>query len=356
MEGERRLPIDPPRTHISLLTSHTYILHPELESAAAAQPPQRRPHSPKIALPRSALLPLALLAFAAAALASAPSSRSSSSAASSTMSPPAPLSLATGGGSAAGHVASSHLAAASQRTRRPITTGTSVLGLTYRDGVMLAADTLVSYGSMAKYKDASRLCAVGDRTLIGAGGEFSDFQALSDLLRRNALEEKCTADSLYPEEGAGGGEGAMNSAGEVWSYLRAVMYQRRNKMNPLWNDVLVAGMGGEDGSEPFLGSVDKIGTAYTDDTLATGFGSYLALPIMRERWRPDLEEGEARALLEDCLRVLFYRDCRAYNRVQIAKVTRDGGVLVSDPYEIDTKWDSASFVEPKGQLDGDGGW
>ena len=119
---------------------------------------------------------------------------------------------------------------------------------------------------------------------------------------------------------------------------------------------LVAGMGGEDGTEPFLGSVDKIGTAYTDDTLATGFGSYLALPIMRERWRPDLEEGEARALLEDCLRVLFYRDCRAYNRVQIAKVTRDGGVLVSDPYEIDTKWDSASFVEPKGQLDGDGGW
>ena len=148
----------------------------------------------------------------------------------------------------------------------------------------------------------------------------------------------------------------MNSAGEVWSYLRAVMYQRRNKMDPLWNDVLVAGMGGEDGTEPFLGSVDKIGTAYTDDTLATGFGSYLALPIMRERWRPDLEEGEARALLEDCLRVLFYRDCRAYNRVQIAKVTRDGGVLVSDPYEIDTKWDSASFVEPKGQLDGDGGW
>ena len=106
----------------------------------------------------------------------------------------------------------------------------------------------------------------------------------------------------------------MNSAGEVWSYLRAVMYQRRNKMNPLWNDVLVAGMGGEDGSEPFLGSVDKIGTAYTDDTLATGFGSYLALPIMRERWRPDLEEGEARALLEDCLRVLFYRDCRAYKQ------------------------------------------
>lgn len=33
-----------------------------------------------------------------------------------------------------------------------------------------------------------------------------------------------------------------------------------------------------------------------------------------------MTEGEARALLEDCLRVLFYRDCRALNRIQIGKV------------------------------------
>ena len=80
------------------------------------------------------------------------------------------------------------------------------------------------------------------------------------------------------------------------------------------------------------------------------------IPIMREKYREDLTEGEARAMLEDCMRVLFYRDCRALNRIQIAKVTKDDGVLISDPYEIETDWKSASFVEPKGQLDGDGGW
>ena len=40
---------------------------------------------------------------------------------------------------------------------------------------------------------------------------------------------------------------------------------------------------------------------------SSGFGAYLAIPLIRERWSPDMEEGEARALLEDCLRVLFYR-------------------------------------------------
>ena len=38
-------------------------------------------------------------------------------------------------------------------------------------------------------------------------------------------------------------------------------------------------------------------------------------------WRPDLSEGEARAILEDCMRVLWYRDTRALNRITLAKVS-----------------------------------
>lgn len=48
----------------------------------------------------------------------------------------------------------------------------------------------------------------------------------------------------------------------------------------------------------------------------------MALPILRKRWHANLTEGEARAALEDSLRVLFYRDCRALNKIQIAKVCK----------------------------------
>jgi len=251
--------------------------------------------------------------------------------------------------------------ATTMMTTRPITTGTSVLGIKYRDGVMLAADTLVSYGSLAKHKNARRLLPINGRTLMGASGEYSDLQSISDLLTANALMDRCTADSLYADDDDGRHE---DCAGEVWSYLRAVMYQRRNKMNPLWNDVVVAGYRqNPNGSSattndatPFLGIVDKIGTAYEDDVLATGFGAYIALPLMREKYHPNMEEGEARALLEDCLRILFYRDCRALNRVQIAKVTQEGGVLVSEPYELDTYWDYKGYVSNKGEMGTDGGW
>jgi len=66
-------------------------------------------------------------------------------------------------------------------------------------------------------------------------------------------------------------------------------------------------VGGFKDGKPFLGHLDMIGTAFSDDVMATGFGSYLALPIMRKRWHENMTEGEARALLEDCMRVLFYR-------------------------------------------------
>ena len=92
------------------------------------------------------------------------------------------------------------------------------------------------------------------------------------------------------------------------------------------NDLVVAGF--EDES-PFLGVVDKLGTTLQENLVATGFGAYLAMPLLREKWRPDLSEGEARALLEDCMKVLFFRDCRASARIQLAKVTTEGCIISS---------------------------
>ena len=36
-----------------------------------------------------------------------------------------------------------------------------------------------------------------------------------------------------------------------------------------------------------------------------------------------MDEASARTLLEDCLRVLWYRDCRALNKIQIVKSSQE---------------------------------
>ena len=174
---------------------------------------------------------------------------------------------------------------------------------------------------------------------------------------------------------------AKITAAEIQSYLSRVAYNKRNKMNPLYNRLIVAGF--KDGKRCVLGAaallssrlaappphprarlpcpashlgyVDLYGTTFSDDYIATGYGNYMALPLIRDRWRADLSEGEARALLEDCMRVLWYRDTRALNKIQLAKITAEGTVI-SEPYAVDTKWNFRSFVQPKASIDTGGSW
>ena len=46
------------------------------------------------------------------------------------------------------------------RVTQPMTTGSSVFAIKYKDGVVMAADTLGSYGSLARYVDLERVIRV----------------------------------------------------------------------------------------------------------------------------------------------------------------------------------------------------
>lgn len=70
----------------------------------------------------------------------------------------------------------------------------------------------------------------------------------------------------------------------------------------------------------FLGVADLRGTHWEDNTVATGYGAYIAQPLLRKFWdqkkgQENISEDDARKILEDCLRVLFYRDARTINKV-----------------------------------------
>ena len=63
-------------------------------------------------------------------------------------------------------------------------TGTSVLGIKFNGGVMLAADMLGSYGSMARFRNMSRMFKVTNKIALTAAGDIADFQFLKDILEQ----------------------------------------------------------------------------------------------------------------------------------------------------------------------------
>ncbi|KAJ7572473.1 proteasome endopeptidase complex beta subunit [Mycena floridula] len=229
----------------------------------------------------------------------------------------------------------------SEHTQQPIVTGSSVLALKYKDGIMMAADTLASYGSLARFKDVERLYRVeGSNTVIAASGDMSDFQYIKRVLQELMHEE------FDAEDGEGLG------AREIHEWLSQVMYARRSKMDPLWNSLLVGGVDLATDGKPkrFLAYVDLLGTTYSASTLATGYGSYIAQPLLRkyvEGNEDTLTEAQAMQIMEECMKVLFYRDARSLNKYQIAKITASGTEILP-PRSAPTNWGFAEGIRGYG--------
>jgi len=217
-------------------------------------------------------------------------------------------------------------------TQSPVTTGSSVLAMKYDGGVVVAADTLGSYGSLARFTEIERVIKVNDTTLLGAGGDFADFQFLSDIIKQKQIDEECADD------------GSTLKPKALHCWLTRVLYNRRSKFDPLWNVILVAGM--QDG-EPYLGFVNLQGTAFSDDIMATGMGTDLCLPVMRnavEKKGGTLTFEEAKATIEQCIRLCYLRDCRAWPRYHLANVSAEG-CNVEGPMMIESDWKYAETVK-----------
>lgn len=74
-----------------------------------------------------------------------------------------------------------------------------------------------SYGSTKRYKSFQRVRKVNEATVIGAGGELSDFQYIMQLLDDLTTQDFTTDDKIE-----------MNPK-EIYAYLSRVLYNRRNK-------------------------------------------------------------------------------------------------------------------------------
>merc|ERR1712096_109320 len=205
-------------------------------------------------------------------------------------------------------------------SQSPVTTGSSVLAMKYDGGVVIAADTLGSYGSMARFPDLKRILKVNDSTVLGAGGDYADFQFLSEIIEQKQIDEDCKDDGFNLKPKA------------LHCWLTRVLYNRRSKFDPLWNVIIVAGMQG---------------TAFTDTVMATGMGGDLCLPVMRNAMEKKgglLNYQEARATLLQCVRLAYLRDCRSWPKYHIAKIDASGSTI-EGPLMIDSNWEYAKDVK-----------
>ncbi|EDV34045.1 uncharacterized protein Dana_GF20703 [Drosophila ananassae] len=219
-----------------------------------------------------------------------------------------------------------------QRNTARITTGSSVLGIRFDGGVMIAADTMVSYGSLSRYQSIDRVFKINEKILLGGGDDFADIQSIKRTIDQKMIADQCRADEIEMKPT------------ELAMWLTRVLYNRRTRMNPLFIDVVVGGVNAE--GKPFLGNVDLRGRFYEDFVVATGFARHLAIPLVRES-KPagrEFTAEEASNLIRKCMEVLYYRDTRNTSKYTVGVCTPSGSV-VEGPYKVDENWSFASTIK-----------
>lgn len=154
---------------------------------------------------------------------------------------------------------------------------------------------------------------------------------MKSVIEQRVIDEECLND------------GFQYTPKSLFSWMTRVLYNRRSNFNPLWNTFIV---GGVQNGEPFLGYIDKIGVAYNDPTIASGYGAYIAAPLLRDAFEanPKMSLAEAEKKIDECMKVLYYRDARSLNKYEVAIVTKDG-TMIKSPIVSETNWEVAHMIK-----------
>lgn len=58
-----------------------------------------------------------------------------------------------------------------------------------------------------------------------------------------------------------------------------------------------------------------------------------------------LNEQQAREIILDAMRVLFYSDAYTTNKYLIGTITKDKGARVEGPFHLESNWETANLIK-----------
>lgn len=183
--------------------------------------------------------------------------------------------------------------------------GATVVGLSYNDGVILAADKRISFGNFVVNKNIKKTFSITDHVGAACAGMVADMQV---LVRQVEALAKIRKLELRREV-------APNSIAKLMS---VIMFERR--YFPLLTQVIVGGIN----EKPEIYTLDPLGSVLPDVYAAVGTGAEGALGIMDAEFKPNMSEEAVKELASRAIRSATQRDTASGDGIDILYITRTG--------------------------------
>jgi proteasome beta subunit len=183
--------------------------------------------------------------------------------------------------------------------------GATVVGISYNNGVILAAEKRVSFGNFVVNKSIKKTFPVTDHVGAACAGMVADMQVLVRQVEALAKIRKLETRR----------EVAPNSVAKLMS---VIMFERR--YFPLLTQVIVGGIN----TKPEIYTLDPLGSVLPDEYAAVGTGAEMALGVMDAEFKPNMTEEKAKDLAIRAIKSAIQRDSSSGDGIDVLVVSKTG--------------------------------
>jgi proteasome beta subunit len=183
--------------------------------------------------------------------------------------------------------------------------GAPAVGITYQDGIVLAAEKRISYGNFVVNKNTKKIFTITDQVASACAGMVADMQVLTRQVGALAKIRKLETRR----------DMATNSVAKLMS---VIMFERR--YFPLLTQVIVGGVQ----TTPEIYTLDPLGSLLPDNYAAVGTGAEMALGIMDAEYKKTMSEDTSKKLAIKAVKSSIQRDSASGDGIDVLTITKKG--------------------------------
>ncbi|MGA6989786.1 MAG: proteasome subunit beta [Nitrososphaeraceae archaeon] len=181
--------------------------------------------------------------------------------------------------------------------------GATAVGISFSDGVVLAAEKRVSYGNFVINKHTRKIFSVTESVGAACAGMIADMQVLVRQVEALAKIRKLETRRNV----------ATNSVAKLMS---VIMFERR--FFPLLTQVIVGGVE----TKSRIYTLDPLGSLLPDDYAAVGTGAEMALGVLDSEYKSSLTAKQSKELALKAIRASVQRDSASGDGIDLLVITK----------------------------------
>ena len=183
--------------------------------------------------------------------------------------------------------------------------GATVVGVTYKDGLVLGAERRVTLGGFIVSKTAKKTFQITDTVGAACAGMIADMQILTKELKSYVRLRELELRRPLP-------------ANSIAKLLSVMMFERR--FAPMITQVMIGGVD----AKPSIWVLDPLGSLIPDDYAAVGSGAELAIGLIENGYSENMTEADAKNLAVRAIRSAIKRDVSSGDGVDLLFASKSG--------------------------------